>query len=181
MEEIWKEIKNTNGLYFVSNLGNVKKGNKSIKKTERKDGYVKVRINYGDVIKHSFVHRLVALAFIPNPNDLPQVNHIDGDKTNNAVTNLEWCTEKENQKHRIEILHKDMIGENNPMFGVSGSKSPVYKGLIYQHDIKTGEIINSYEGSGKAAEAVGGKAANIIRVLNLPTRSYKGYRWTREN
>ena len=74
-----------------------------------------------------------------------------------------------------------MIGENNPMFGVSGSKSPVYKGLIYQHDMKTGEIINSYEGSGEAAKAVDGKASGVIRVLNLPNRSYKGYRWTRND
>ena len=181
MEEIWKEIENTNGMYFVSNLGNVKKQNKSIKKTERKDGYVKVRINHGDCVKNYFVHRLVALAFIPNENNLPQVNHIDGNKSNNTVANLEWCSEKENQKHRIEVLHKDMVGENNPMFGISGSKSPVYKGLIYQHDIETGEIINSYEGSGKAAEAVGGKASNIIRVLNSPKHSYKGFRWTRNN
>lgn len=181
MEEIWKEIDNTNGLYFVSNLGNVKKGNKSIKKTLKKDGYVKVRINYGDCIKNPNVHRLVAIAFIPNPDNLPQVNHIDGNKENNIVTNLEWCTGRENQKHRIEILHKDMLGENNPMFGISGSKSPVYKGIIYQHDITTGEIINSYEGSGEAARAINGKAANIIRVLNLPNRSYKGFRWTRND
>lgn len=181
MEEIWKEIEDTNGLYFVSNLGNVRKKEKSIKKTERIDGYIKVRINYGDYVKNLFVHRLVAIAFIPNPDNLPQVNHIDGDKSNNTVTNLEWCTEKENQKHRIEVLHKDMIGENNPMFGVSGSKSPVYKGLIYQHDMKTGEIINSYEGSGEAAKAVNGKASGVIRVLNLPNRSYKGYRWTRND
>ena len=84
-------------------------------------------------------------------------------------------------KHRIEILHKDMLGENNPMFGISGSKSPVYKGIIYQHDITTGEIINSYEGSGEAARAINGKAANIIRVLNLPNRSYKGFRLTRND
>ena len=180
MEEIWKEIENTNGVYFVSNLGNVKKENKSIKKTVRKNGYVKVRIKYDDCVKNPSVHRLVAIAFIPNPDNLPQVNHIDGNKENNIVTNLEWCTGKENQRHRIEVLHKDMIGENNPMFGMSGSKSPVYKGLIYQHDMKTNKIIASHEGSGEAAKAVNGKAANIIRVLNLPNRSYKGFRWTRD-
>ena len=166
--EIWSEAP-----YMIKN----KKNGKIIKEYVHNNGYVRCKLNGKNYQKH----RLIANQFIPNPDNLPQVNHIDGNKSNNIVTNLEWCTEKENQKHRIEVLHKDMIGENNPMFGVSGSKSPVYKGLIYQHDMKTGEIINSYEGSGEAAKAVDGKASGVIRVLNLPNRSYKGYRWTRND
>ena len=105
MTETWKPIDGTDGLYEVSNTGKVRSlnyGNSGITQelrltTERVTGYVKVRIKYiGNVQRLCLVHRLVANAFIPNPDGLPCINHKDEDKTNNNVSNLEWCTHKYN-------------------------------------------------------------------------------------
>ena len=97
MQEIWKDIEGYGGKYQVSNLGNVrsfavdKKAGKLLGQRLNHKGYPVVYLHDGKP-KTCVVHRLVAKAFIPNPNNLPQVNHKDEDKTNNRVNNLEWCT-----------------------------------------------------------------------------------------
>lgn len=115
-DEIWKAIKDYEGLYEVSNYGRVRAlGNGGTHKTERvlvcmarRDGYTKVNLYKDGKMKTPMVHRLVAMAFIPNPDGLPQVNHIDEDKSNNCVWNLEWCTAKYNMNYgsRIERISK---------------------------------------------------------------------------
>lgn len=105
MEEIWKEIEGYEGIYFISNHGNVKsmprKGAKGgiIKATPDKDGYWCIGLNKHGHRKTFKVHRLVAIAFIPNDNNLPEVNHKDEDKTNNHVDNLEWCEHVYNSRY----------------------------------------------------------------------------------
>lgn len=94
------------------------------------DGYFRVGVKYdkphkkenGDIVKSSkiFVHRLVAMAFIPNPHNYPIINHIDGNKQNNHYTNLEWGTVKYNNQHAFETgLYKGICGENNPKNKIS--------------------------------------------------------------
>lgn len=108
--ELWKEIPGTHGLYFVSNLGRVKsyKGRapRILKQTKhrvkRKCGdmfYRKVYLRYDIGTKCKLVHRLVAEAFVPNPNSYPIINHIDENPANNEANNLEWCTYKYNAKY----------------------------------------------------------------------------------
>ena len=120
MEEIWKDVKDYEGLYQVSNLGRVKSvsRNKIMKLSVKVNGYKDVSLSKGNTKKHYLVHRLVAQAFIPNPENKPTVNHIDEDKINNHVSNLEWATMKEQNNHgtrlhrvgdRIRIVQKNRI------------------------------------------------------------------------
>ncbi|WP_291632079.1 NUMOD4 domain-containing protein [Clostridium sp.] len=99
MEE-WRDIKGYEGKYKISSYGKVKslkhKDEKLLKPSYDKDGYKQVILCNNGIGKKWFIHRLVAIHFLPNPNNLPQVNHKDEDKANNAVENLEWCTCKYN-------------------------------------------------------------------------------------
>jgi len=101
MQECWKDIPNYEGLYQVSNLGRVKSifKNKKILTPRLRNGYLRVSLTKNKkAINHS-VHRLVAQVFIPNPNNLPEVNHKDENKENNCVNNLEYCTRNYNMKY----------------------------------------------------------------------------------
>lgn len=105
MQEIYKDIQGYENLYKVSNYGNIKslfKGEDKaiVLKTSIVLGYVSCGLWSGGKGKMIKNHRIVAQAFIPNPNNLPEVNHIDGNKLNNHVSNLEWCTSRENTSHR---------------------------------------------------------------------------------
>lgn len=112
MGEIWKPINETDGLYEVSNTGKVRSlnyGNAGVTKelklsTEKQTGYVKVGLkDYNGKWRLCLVHRLVAKAFIPNPNSFPCINHKDEDKTNNNACNLEWCTYKYNSNYGTAV------------------------------------------------------------------------------
>ena len=122
MEE-WKEVAGHEGRYLVSSLGNVKSLTRAVDlgkgrfrvfegrvlKPMPHKGYFRVCLGGLEKRKFYKIHRLVALAFIPNPNNYNQINHIDGNKTNNHVDNLEWCTAKQNTAHaRATGLRKDI-------------------------------------------------------------------------
>lgn len=124
LEEIWKDIEGFNGFYQVSNLGRVKSLGGwcgTAKKKERirtlshtKDGYLKVRLMYKGKDITCRVHRLVAEAFIPNPKNLETVNHIDGNKENNVVNNLEWCDRTYQMEHAYKLkLKTSRLGSDN--------------------------------------------------------------------
>lgn len=102
--ETWKEISGTFGLLEISSEGRVRsnmRDGRILKQQVDKKGYHRVRVTVKREQKSFKVHREVAKAFIPNPNGLPQVNHIDGNKNNNCVENLEWVSNKENADHAI--------------------------------------------------------------------------------
>ena len=108
--EIWKDMEGYEGLYQVSNLGRVKRLKGKYISTQRilklrvgTRGYLYVQLCKKGQRKYYTIHRLVAQAFLPNPENKPQVNHIDEDKTNNIISNLEWVTAKENNHHGTRI------------------------------------------------------------------------------
>lgn len=122
MTEVWKDIKGYENRYQVSNLGRVKRlpngrginSREQIKSTNRvnKDGYIVITLPNGE----RPLHRLVAETFIPNPDNKETVNHIDGNKQNNCVDNLEWATRHEQLVHAYKLnLKKPLAGTANPI------------------------------------------------------------------
>ena len=108
---MWKSVRGYEGLYEVSNLGRVRSLKRAttsgvVLKQAMKRGYMHVCLSKENRPSTKSVHRLVAEAFIANPMDKPVVNHLDGDKTNNAVSNLEWATYSENELHSYIVLGK---------------------------------------------------------------------------
>ncbi len=148
MEEIWKDAFGYEGLYMVSDFGNVKsisyKGISKIKIISlmiNMTGYNKFSACKNGIKKNMLVHRLVAQTFIHNYDCKPCVNHIDGNKLNNHVSNLEWCTIKENNKHARDIgLNKSTDKQKQ------SAKDTFSKKVI---NIVTGEIFESITIAGK--------------------------------
>lgn len=129
-DEIWKDVKHYEGLYVVSNYGRVKnvRTNHYLVQHNNGRGYLQVNLWKFNKGRREYVHRLVAMAFIPNPENKPTVNHKDEDKQNNYVENLEWMTYKENnnygshtvkaietcKKNGIYEYHRKRWTEHNP-------------------------------------------------------------------
>lgn len=148
IQEQWKPCPGYEESYQVSNYGQVRsvdrthpkrrgliKG-KELFKTFNQKGYPKVRITVNNKSEDRTIHRLVALAFIPNPMNLPQVNHIDGNKLNNCDWNLEWCNNSTNQKHAYSLgLQPSRAGENNIKATLTDSQVTEMK--IYYNSGKT--------------------------------------------
>lgn len=127
--ENWKEITGYEGYFEVSNLGNFRSKDRVIKykqngtrnypgkslKTETiVEGYQRIVLMKDGIKKRFMCYKIVAQEFIPNPNNKPFVNHIDGNPANNKVENLEWCTQEENEQHAVNILGKTMKGKTFP-------------------------------------------------------------------
>ncbi|OZV12274.1 hypothetical protein CIW83_09245 [Tissierella sp. P1] len=120
---MWKPIENYED-YFINTEGQVKNTKYDrILKPDFVRGYARYRLCKNGKVKGFFAHRLVAQTFIPNPKKLPQVNHIDGIKTNNSVSNLEWVTPKENVNHAV----KNNLIEQVPVMAVSTCGNEVLK------------------------------------------------------
>jgi len=121
MKEIWKDIKDYDGYYQVSNIGRIRSLPRkesphlqAIKHVIRKDGYHWFTARRDGTPKQIRIHRAVAQSFITNEQGFDIVNHIDGDKSNNTTENLEWCTAKENVRHAHRLgLVNHVKGENH--------------------------------------------------------------------
>lgn len=173
-QEIWRDIKGYEGKYQVSNLGNVRslmyhnaKGIKRIsllKPATDGKGYLRCALSKNNILTTFKVHRLVAQAFIPNPNNYPQINHIDGNKKNNKVDNLEWCTNSINQIHAYST---------NLNQGVRG------RGTIVGVTYPNGDYVE-FSSLKKAAMALGVHPVTIrIKILGIrPSNKLIGYKFS---
>ena len=186
MEEIWKDIEGYEGIYQVSNLGRVRSLDRlvpatcNLSKTGKivnylrkgvikkqhiagKSGYQYVGLSIGDKPKYYSVHRLVAKAFIPNPDNLPEVNHKDENHLNNQADNLEWVTHIQNEHHGTKIERGARTRDRRPVEALN----------------EKGEVVASYDRIADAAKALGISISTIWQVCNK-IRNYKtagGYRW----
>ena len=168
MNEVWADIKGLEGLFQISTLGRVKslprlKGNgkgvfltkEIILKPATSKGYKFVYMQAYNEKRRAYVHRLVADAFIENPEGKPDVNHKDGDPANNNVENLEWCTESENIQHCMEKLGK----KNKPVVRSDGKR---------------------YRSAKEAAADIGVPRYMVYSVLEKISAGVKGYNFSYE-
>lgn len=150
--EEWAHINGYDGLYIISNLGRVKRYKKgywkTLKPTKNNHGYLTVQLSKNGKVSKYKIHRLVALHFIPNLENKSEVNHIDENKENNAVSNLEWTTHKENLNHgtRNERASKTMKEKfKNGDYRRKRTKK------VSCYDIVSGDFIQEFESMAQAS------------------------------
>lgn len=183
MVEFWKDINDYEGLYQVSNLGRVKSLTRILKdgrKWEEKiikpgnngHGYLQVNLHKNGKQKNFFIHRLVAEAFIPNPDNLPYVNHKDEDKTNNLVSNIEWCTHEYNINYgtRNERASKTMSGVYNT------KKSKTVLQLR-----KNGSLVRVWPSASEVERQLQFNQGSISKCCLGERHSAYGYKWCYAN
>ena len=163
MDEIWKDKKNYEGHYQVSNCGRVKSikfgKERILKPLTNSSGYLCVNLYKNGIIKTYLVHRLVAEVFLPNPNNYKEVNHKDECKTNNVVTNLEWCDRSYNNNYGT--ARQRMVEKK--------SKS------VLQYDLE-GNFIKEWQ-STRECERNGFNHSVICKCCNGKLKTYKGFIW----
>lgn len=171
-KEVWKDIPNYEGYYQVSNKGNIRsvdrmdcqnrfRKGKMCKKLENEDGYYKVSLSKNGIEKRFFIHRLVAMAFIENPNDFDCINHKDENKKNNCIENLEWCTRKYNNNY----------GKRNQKIV---EKQSIKTAMV---DIKTGKILKVFKSAKEASIYVNGDQSVICKARNGKRKTAYGFGW----
>jgi hypothetical protein len=180
MAEIWKNT-TQNPNFQVSNKGRVRNITTNKITEPNSKGYQYVRLGK----KQYLAHRLVATAFIPNPDNLPDVNHIDGNKANNNVTNLEWCTRKHNMRHAYNTgLIQHPTGQDSKQYGKTTSAATRQKQSIVRKDKKkvyqytlTGELVREYEATTQVQQ-YGFNRSAISQCLNGKLKQSGGYIWS---
>lgn len=167
MKEIWKDIPTFEN-YQVSNLGNIfsKKRNKLLCVSHNDKGYCYTQLYKNGKSYHLRLHRLVAKLFILNPNKLPEVNHIDGNKNNNCVTNLEWCDRKHNMQEAFKNGLIPPRKENKGSF-------PSVK--IEQYNLNN-ELLRTYNSIAEASRITGYSKQSISRYCRKQ-RKCKDHIW----
>lgn len=211
MKEVWRGVVTEYGdyrdLYEVSNLGNVRsldrmcwngnswflKKGRLLKLFKDSNGYFYVQLSKDGKTKHASVHRLVALAFIPNINNLPQVNHKDENKENNRIDNLEWCTHEYNQNYGTKNeraskkrkgtkrseeakikYRKTMKDRGHPMQGRTGKDNPNSKEVM-QFSLE-GELLQIWGSINEVERNTDFKCSNIS-VSCKKKKPYRKHFW----
>lgn len=194
-QEVWRDIPGYERYYQVSNLGRVKSvprkvycnggfhisKERMLKQHKNKDGYWRAHLLKNGIAKTLFVHRLVALAFIPNPNKYPDINHKDENPSNNCVENLEWCTEKYNMNYGTVVERRKASFVRNGSFkkanatkvrnGSRGAETPV------EAVSKDGITTINYPSISEAARVTGISKGHIGECCRGVRSSAGGYFW----
>ena len=188
MEEIWKDIEGYERLYQISNLGNVKSLDRYIinKNGDKQyfpgkyltqgisDNYLKVTLSKNNKQRTFRVHILVARAFIPNPENKPEVNHMDGNKQNNRVDNLEWNTRSENELH----AYKNGLAKpsNKQKQAVAKYAKENYSKKVVQYSLN-GEFIKEWNSMHDVWRELGIRPSYICRCCKGLRNQTYGYIW----
>ena len=181
MCEIWKSIADYEGLYEVSNKGNVRSIRRNAvlnQTTGVKNGYRYVGLYKDGKNKKALVHRLVASAFIDNPMGKKTVNHIDGNKGNNAIDNLEWATHSENHRHAFATGLKVASEKQREAARQTGKRTcDLNRPRKAVAMIENGVVKRVFVSAHEAARTVKGSPSAIIACCRGKAKSCKGYGW----
>ena len=167
-KEEWRDIPGYEGIYLVSNLGRIKSqprhGTKvGIRKLRKHIGYWGINLTKDGITKHYLVHRLVALAFISNPQNLPCINHKDESRDNNRVENLEWCTHKYNLTYGTARKRQKESRANNPNDKLIRKRVAEKQQKPVKQFSLSGELIAIYPSMKDAVKATGMGKNTILR------------------
>lgn len=183
--EIWKSIVGYEGLYEVSSLGNFRKllsdgSIKNLKTTPNNWGYYTIGLRKNGKVKQYRISRLIAEAFIPNPDNKPYVDHIDTDKSNNRVDNLRWVTPSENSNNPLSVSHMleswNNLDRRRHQREINlGELHPRARSVCQLNE--SGTIINIFPTSIEAAKCLGCKHSNITKCCKGERKRAGGYRW----
>lgn len=193
MGEIWKDIKGYEGLYQISNMGRVKSllkvtkfGNRLkvneemiLKPALGKRGYYVVSLNHNGKSKTFTIHRLIAEAFIPNPQNKEFIDHINTIKTDNRIENLRWVTSKENSNNILTLQHSSESTSKKWKEGCYNNRNNIHYRKVQQFD-KEGNLIATYDSIIEASEITGVERSSISAVClgtNPKRHSAGGYIW----
>ena len=184
MEEIWKNIKGYPN-YQVSNMGRVKRlstgyyrrTEKILKPQLQNNGYLHIKLSQKDKTKCILVHRLVAQVFIPNPNNLPQVNHINEDKTDNRVENLEWCTQKYNINYGNGISKRVKTNKENGTYKKIGENNSKIRSKSILQFSKDNSFIRKWDCIMDVQRELGYDNKQICSCLKNRQKTAKGFKW----
>lgn len=189
-EEIWKEIEGFDN-YQISSLGRVKniKFDRYVKPLLDNKGYLTVNLYKDGKMKHLTLHRLIAIAFIPNPENKPCIDHINTDRSDNRIENLRWCTQKENHNNPLSIVNhgnasSGRVVSEEQKKNQSEKMKGRFKGVrksskkIIQLTLD-GIFVREWDAIKDAAESLGVSSPAIWNCLNgkCQVKSIKGFKW----
>lgn len=183
MVEEWKDVVGYEKCYQISSWGRIKRtgnyrnqykswvSNKILTLKTHTNGYKTIILSKNNNKATKYVHRLVAIAFIENPNSYEEINHKDGDKTNNNINNLEWCNKSMNTKHAYDNNLRKITGNV-----ITGRKR------VAQISCLTSEVLKIHDSIGDAARYILGSSTSISNICNGKNGRkkldiYKGCRW----